>query len=68
LLGEAGGGRPILDPTAYGFSFGECFIWNPVTVAGGDGATFPDSQLEFNHFTDRTSSILLVSDVKAWTP
>ena len=43
-------------------------MWNPVTSAGGDGATFPNSKLGFADFSDGTSNTLLVSEVKAWTP
>ena len=68
LSRDAGGGRPILYPTTYGFNFGTWYVWNPVTGVGGDGATFPNSKLEFAHFTDGTSSTLLTSEVKAWTP
>ena len=65
---DAGGGRAILYPTTYGFNFGTWFVWNPVTSAGGDGATFPNSKLGFADFSDGTSNTLLVSEVKAWTP
>jgi prepilin-type N-terminal cleavage/methylation domain-containing protein len=64
---DAGGGRAILYPTTYGFNFGTWFVWNPITGAGGDGATFPNSRLGFQSFTDGTSSTLLVGEVKAWT-
>lgn len=65
---DAGAGRAILYPTSYAFSYGTWFVWNPVTGAGGDGSTFPNSKLSFHSFTDGTSSTLLVSEVKAWTP
>ena len=65
---DAGGGRAILFPTTYGFNFGTWFVWNPATRAGGDGATHPNSRLNFASFTDGTSHTLLVSEVKAWTP
>lgn len=64
---DAGGGRPILYPTNYGFNFGTWFIWNPVTGAGGNGATHPNSKFGFAAFTDGTSNTLLVGEVKAWT-
>ena len=65
---DAGGGRAILYPTTYGFSFGTWFVWNPVTGAGGDGSTYPNSRLSFAAFSDGTSNTLLVGEVKAWTP
>ena len=65
---DAGGGRAILYPTTYGFNFGTWFVWDPMTRAGGDGATYPNSQLRFASFTDGTSNTLLISEVKAWTP
>ncbi len=65
---DAGGGRAILFPTTYGFNYGTWFIWNPVTGAGGDGATHPNSKFSFAAFTDGTSNTLLVGEVKAWTP
>ncbi len=65
---DAGGGRAIVFPTTYGFNFGTWFVWNPVSGAGGDGATYPNSKLKFASFTDGTSNTLLVSEVKAWTP
>lgn len=65
---DAGGGRAILYPTNYGFSFGTWFVWNPVTGQGGDGATHPNSKFSFAAFTDGTSNTLLAGEVKAWTP
>ncbi len=65
---DAGGGRAILYPTTYGFNFGTWFVWNPVTGAGGDGATHPNSKFTFAAFSDGTSNTLLLSEVKAWTP
>jgi prepilin-type N-terminal cleavage/methylation domain-containing protein len=65
---DAGGGRAILYPTTYGFNFGTWFVWNPVTGAGGDGATHPNSKFSFAAFTDGTSQTMLTSEVKAWTP
>ena len=65
---DAGGGRAILYPTTYGFNFGTWFVWNPVTGAGGDGSTYPNSRLSFAAFSDGTSNTLLVGEVKAWTP
>ncbi len=65
---DAGGGRAILYPTTYGFNYGTWFVWNPVTGAGGDGATHPNSNFTFAAFSDGTSNTLLLSEVKAWTP
>ena len=65
---DAGGGRAILYPTTYGFGFGTWYVWSPVTGLGGDGATYPNSKLNFAAFTDGTSHTLLVGEVKAWTP
>lgn len=64
---DPGGGKSFLYPTTYGFNFGTWFIWHPVTGAGGDGATYPNSRLSFAAFTDGTSNTLLVGEVKAWT-
>ncbi len=63
---DAGGGRAILYPTNYGFNFGTWFVWNPVTGLGGDGATYPNSRLNFASFRDGSSNTLLAGEVKAW--
>lgn len=65
---DPGSGRPILYPTNYGFNFGTWFVYDPTTGQGGDGAFFPNAKLRMAAFTDGTSSTLLVSEVKAWTP
>lgn len=60
--------RPTLWPTNYGFNMGTWFVYDPSTNKGGDGAFYPNSQLQFSRFTDGTSHTLLAAEVKAWTP
>ncbi len=61
-------GRPSLYPTTYGFNFGRWFVYDPTTRKGGEGMFFPNSFLSFRDCTDGSSSTLLISEVKAWTP
>ncbi len=61
-------GRPGLYPTSYGFNLGRWFVYDPTTRRGGDGMFYPNSFLTFGSVTDGTSSTLLASEVKAWTP
>lgn len=61
-------GRPTLWPTNYGFNMGTWFVYDPRTNRGGDGAFYPNSQLQFRRFTDGTSHTLMAAEVKAWTP
>lgn len=61
-------GRPALYPTSYGFNLGRWFVYDPTTRRGGDGMFYPNSFLKFGSVTDGTSSTLLASEVKAWTP
>ncbi|MDZ4658858.1 MAG: DUF1559 domain-containing protein [Bythopirellula sp.] len=65
---DAGGGRALLYPLNYGFNMGTWFVFNPLTLATGDGAFFPNSNLPLAQFTDGTSNTLLAAEVKAWTP
>ncbi len=65
---DAGGGRPILYPTTYGFNFGTWFVFDPTTGRGGDGSFHPNSRHTLAAFTDGTSNTLMVAEVKAWTP
>lgn len=60
--------RPTLWPTNYGFNMGTWFVYNPATNRGGDGAFYPNSQLQFRRFTDGTTHTLMAAEVKAWTP
>ncbi|HCK40063.1 MAG TPA: hypothetical protein DHW22_00350 [Planctomycetaceae bacterium] len=59
--------RPALWSTNYGFNFGAWFVYNPLTEDGGDGVSFPDSNLSLSSITDGRSKTLMVSEVKAWT-
>lgn len=61
-------GKPTLWPTNYGFNMGTWFVYDPATNRGGDGAFYPNSQLQLRRFTDGTSHTLLAAEVKAWTP
>ena len=65
---DPGGGRAILYPTNYGFSYGPWFVYDPQTGQGGSGAFFPNSKLDFAAFTDGTSNTLLISEVRTWQP
>ncbi|MGI9456380.1 MAG: DUF1559 domain-containing protein, partial [Aeoliella sp.] len=61
-------GKPTLWPTNYGFNMGTFFVYDPSTNKGGDGAFYPNSQLQLRRFTDGTSKTMLAAEVKAWTP
>lgn len=65
---DPGRGRPLLYPTNYGFNMGRYFVYNPQTRRGGEGLFYPNSHLKLGSITDGTSSTLLASEVKAWTP
>ena len=65
---DPGSGMPLLYPLNYGFNMGTWFIFNPQTLATGDGAFFPNSHLPLAQFSDGTSNTLLCAEVKAWTP
>ena len=65
---DPGNGKVTLYPTTYGFNFGTWFVFNPVTGRGGDGAFFPNASNRMAAFVDGTSSTLLATEVKAWTP
>ncbi|AMV19648.1 DUF1559 domain-containing protein [Planctomyces sp. SH-PL14] len=62
---DAGGGIFLL-PTSYGFNFGTWFVYDPATNRGGDGFTYPNSNLNAGSFTDGTSNTLLASEVHTW--
>ncbi len=53
-------------PLNYAVNYGEWFVWNPVTGAGGTGAFSPNSKTSMRDFTDGTSNTLAMSEVKAW--
>ena len=55
-----------LKPTTYGFNFGTWFVFDPNTRQGGDGITYPNSNLNLAAVTDGTSNTLLASEVHAW--
>jgi len=65
---DPGSGRPLLYPTSYGFNLGSWLVYNPATRGGGTGAFFPNSFLGMRDFVDGTSSTLMASEVKGWTP
>ena len=65
---DPGGGRPLLQPTNYGFNFGPFFVYDPQNRRGGNGLFYPNSFLKLAQITDGTSSTILASEVKAWTP
>lgn len=65
---DPGSGRPLLYPTTYGFNYGTWFVFDNVNGTGGDGAFYPNARLKFRDFVDGTTTTLLVSEVKAWTP
>jgi len=57
----------FLMPTCYGFNFGTWIVFDPTTGRGGDGITFPNSNIKMASLTDGTSNTLLASEVHAWT-
>lgn len=61
-------GSPFTYPHTYGFNCGSWFVYDPATGAGGDGAFFPNSNLQHARFTDGLSTTLCVAEVKAFTP
>src|SRR5688572_10927705 len=63
---DPGGGKVHLWPTTYGFNMGTCFVFNPQTRDGGDGAFYPNSHLRQAQIMDGTSNTLMVAEVKAW--
>lgn len=61
-------GRPSLYATTYGFSYGTWFVFSSITSQTPDGAFAPNARIPLAHFTDGTSSTMMVAEVKAWTP
>ena len=59
---------PNLCPTTYGVNYGPWFVWDPVLGTGGDGMFYPNARIGFAAVSDGTSSTLLASEVKAWSP
>lgn len=59
---------PKLCPTTYGVNYGTWFVWDPATGAGGNGVFHPNARIGFSAITDGTSSTLLISEVKSWSP
>jgi prepilin-type N-terminal cleavage/methylation domain-containing protein len=59
---------PKLCPTTYGVNYGTWFVWDPATGTGGNGTFHPNARIDFAAVTDGTSSTLLASEVKAWSP
>ena len=57
----------FLMPTCYGFNFGTWLVFVPNTGRGGDGITFPNSNIKMASITDGTSNTLMTSEVHAWT-
>jgi prepilin-type N-terminal cleavage/methylation domain-containing protein/prepilin-type processing-associated H-X9-DG protein len=55
-------------PLNYVFNFGTWFVWNPNTGEGGDGAYHPNSKHRLSTFYDGTSSTLMVSEARVFTP
>lgn len=68
VVRDPGGGRAQLYPTNYGGNYGTWFIFDPTTGRRGDGAFAPNSRWDFSAFTDGTSNVLLLSEVKSWQP
>jgi prepilin-type N-terminal cleavage/methylation domain-containing protein len=52
--------------TNYAFNHGTWFIFDPVSGRGGDGISFPNSNLRMGAVTDGTSSTLVAAEVHAW--
>jgi hypothetical protein len=63
-----GGGKANLWPTTYGFNYGTWFVFNPATLAKGDGAFAPNARHTFSDILDGTTGTLMIAEVKAWTP
>ena len=59
---------PRLCPTTYGVNYGTWFVWDPSTGVGGNGMFSPNASNTFASITDGTSTTLLASEVKAWSP
>lgn len=65
---DPGGGKVILKPTTYGFSFGTFFVFDPASGQGGDGAFHPNAKVRMSAVSDGASNTLMAAEVKAWTP
>ena len=63
-----GGSKPNLYPTTYGFNAGSWLVWDPNTAEIGDGCFHPNASLTMTDVMDGTSSTLMISEVKAFTP
>ncbi len=61
-------GNPFHWPLNYVFNLGIWFVWNPQTNQGGEGATYPNSCLGPEAFTDGLSNTLCLSEALAYTP
>ncbi|MBM3963512.1 MAG: DUF1559 domain-containing protein [Planctomycetes bacterium] len=56
----------FLYPTNYAFNLGSWFIYDPVSNRGGDGVTYPNSELRLAHVVDGLSKTLWAAEVHAW--
>lgn len=64
---DTGSNGIMLYPVTYGFNFGTWFVYNPATGQGGDGITYPNSNVSFAAIRDGASNTLVASEVHAWT-
>jgi prepilin-type N-terminal cleavage/methylation domain-containing protein len=61
-------GTPEYAPLNYAINLGTWMVFQPATMAGGDGAFFPNSRLTAAHFTDGLSKTIALAEVKTFTP
>lgn len=60
-------GTELYYPLSYGYNGGTWLVFDPNTMAGGDGLFFPNSSMKFRDVTDGSSNVLLFSEVKGYT-
>jgi prepilin-type N-terminal cleavage/methylation domain-containing protein/prepilin-type processing-associated H-X9-DG protein len=61
-------GANFVYPHTYGFNYGTWRIWDPSSGAAGDGVFIVNGGLNLSRIPDGTSTTLMVSEVKAFTP
>jgi prepilin-type N-terminal cleavage/methylation domain-containing protein/prepilin-type processing-associated H-X9-DG protein len=55
-------------PLNYGINLGTWFTYDPSSQTGGNGLTYPNSNIEFGSVHDGLSNTVAFAEVKAYTP
>jgi prepilin-type N-terminal cleavage/methylation domain-containing protein/prepilin-type processing-associated H-X9-DG protein len=63
---DAGGGKPILYSTNYGFNYGTWKVYDGGTAVGGDGPFVPNGNFSPQLIVDGSSTTLMIAEVKAY--